>query len=161
MNTAHTSETDDAVRVVEKLLAVCTDGARGYRHAADAVSTPRLHRILARSAAQREEIAHVLTCALVELGHKPAHHGTALGAAHRGWLDVLAILSSDHPRQILRECTRGELETIQVFSAALGRGLPPNVHDVIQSQLRRVLEASATLRHEQTLLETEPSEPTR
>jgi hypothetical protein len=62
---------------------------------------------------------------------------------------------------MLRECARGELETIEVFSAALGRGLPPNVHDVIQSQLRRVLEASATLRHEQDLLDTEPSGPPR
>ena len=100
----------------------------------------------------------MLTYALVELGHKPTHHDTVLGAAHRGWLDALGILSSDNPRQILHECERGERVTIEAFSAALGRALPTKVHDIVQSQLGRVLEASAALRHEQFLLEAGGSE---
>ncbi len=147
------AEINEAVRILEKLLVVCADGARGYRHAADAVKEPRLHRVLARSAAHREAIECVLTGALVELGHKPSHHGSAIGAAHRAWLDALVILAADDPRTILRECERGERVTIEAFSSALGGSLPDAVHDVIQTQLGRVLEASASLRHEQSVLD--------
>lgn len=140
--------TDDAVHVLQRLLVVCADGAAGYRHAAAGVPERSIHAVLARNAAQREEMGCVLTYALVELGQKPSHHGSVAGAAHRRWLDALSAVKSDATKAILHECQRGERETIEAFTAALGRSLPERVHTVVQSQLGRVLEASAALGRE-------------
>jgi uncharacterized protein (TIGR02284 family) len=148
---------DDPGRVLERLLVLCADGAAGYREAAAAVAEPRLHRWLARSAAQREEIGSVLTYALVELGRTPEHRGSLAGAVHRHWRSAVVSVSPDGPHAILRECERGEQETIKAFSTALGRSLPADVHSTVQSQLGRVLVASAALRGEMQALEENPS----
>src|SRR5690242_18769057 len=65
---------DEVIRALDHLLMLSADGAEGYRHAAAAVEDPRIHRLLAKHAAEREEIACVLTNTLVSLGHKPTHH---------------------------------------------------------------------------------------
>ena len=148
MNTSSTQPTDVAIDVLQRLLVVCADGAAGYRHAAAGIPDRSIHAMLARNAAQREEVESVLTYALVELGFKPSHHGSVAGAVHRRWLDTLPAVKADATRAILHECQRGERETIEAFSAALGRSLPTSVHNVVQSQLGRVLEASAALGRE-------------
>ena len=148
MNASSTQATDLAVDVLQRLLVVCADGAAGYRHAAAGIPDRTIHAMLARNAAQREEMESVLTYALVELGFKPSHHGSVAGAVHRRWLDALPAVKSNATRSILRECQRGERETIEAFAAALGRSLPNNVHNIVQSQLGRVLEASAALGRE-------------
>jgi uncharacterized protein (TIGR02284 family) len=141
------SSKDDPVQVLNHLLVLCSDAAAGYRGAAHAIADPNLRRMLERNAADREEIASVLTYKLVELGHKPAHHGSALGAAHRAWLVATATLDPGDTVALLDACATGERETLAQFSAALGRPLPDDVHAVVQSQLGRVLSASAALQH--------------
>ncbi len=148
MTASSTRGTDVAVDVLQRLLVVCADGTAGYRHAAAHVPDRSIHAMLARNAAQREEMESVLTYALVELGFKPSHHGSVAGAVHRRWLGALPAVKTNPTRAILRECQRGERETIEAFAAALGRSLPDEVHNVVQSQLGRVLEASAALGRE-------------
>lgn len=157
MSHSSTPHRDDPIRVLERLLVLCADGAAGYRHAAAMVKSPeRLHQVLAQNAAHREEIESVLAYALVGLGEKPEHHGSIRGAVHRGWLDALAAFAPDAPnaiRAVLHECERGEQKTIEGFTAALGRSLPKEIHDAVQSQLGRVLEAAAALRRESMALD--------
>lgn len=143
--------------MLDRLLALCTDGVECYRHAAAAVQEPSIHRFLARSAAEREEIATVLTNTLVSIGYKPSHDRSVPGALHRRWLDVLGALKHNATPAILHECERGEHETIAGFMTVLGRSLPNDVHVVVQSQLGRVLETSAALRRVVLELEGEPS----
>lgn len=143
----------ETVRVLEKLLVICAEGARRYRHAADAVKEPTLHRVLARGAARREEIVSVLTNALVELDREPTHHRSVAGAVHCEGLDALVIPSAQDERAVLHECARGERATLAAFASALGRSLPDEIHDVIQAQLGRVLETSSALRYAQRSLD--------
>ena len=138
--------TPETIHALDRLLVLCADGAEGYRHAAGAVDDPTVHRFLAKRAAEREEIVSVLTNTLVAIGYKPGHHGSVQGAVHRRWLDAIGLLKRNSVQAILHECERGEQETIAGFTAALGRGLPEEIHAVVQSQLGRVLEAGAALR---------------
>jgi uncharacterized protein (TIGR02284 family) len=140
-----TSKDPETVEVLDHLLVLCADGAYGYQHAAAAVKDPAIHRFLAKSAAVREEIVAVLTNTLVSIGYKPSHHGSIPGAIHRRWIDVIGALSSDATDAVLRECERGEHETIVAFTSALGRPLPEDVRAVVRSQLGRILETNATL----------------
>jgi uncharacterized protein (TIGR02284 family) len=138
---------DDPIHVLNHLLVLCSDAAAGYRDAAHAVRDPNIRKVLERNAAEREEIASVITYKLVELGYKPAHHGSVAGAAHRAWLMTTATLDPGDTVALLNACATGERETLAQFSAALGRPLPEDVHAVVQSQLGRVLSASAALQH--------------
>jgi uncharacterized protein (TIGR02284 family) len=146
----------EPIEVLDKLLVLAADGVEGYRHAADAVKSPGIRRTLQKSAADREEIVSVLTNTLVSLGYKPSHHGSIPGAVHRRWLDALRPLTHGSAEAILKECQRGEQATIAGFSHALGRGLPEDIHAVVQAQLGRVLMSSARLRRLVVELEDEP-----
>jgi len=158
MMSDQTASAADVIRVLSHLLSIAHDGVEGYHQAACAIpvaTAPRLHRFLAANAATREEIVSVLTNTLVEWGYKPPHHGSLAGAAHRRWLDLVGKLASD-PKAILDECERGEEKMLQAFAHGLGRSLPASVHAVIQSQLARVLTASAALRRVILDLERSP-----
>lgn len=136
---------DEALKALQRLIVVCQDGVEGYRHAAQAVKDPVIHRVLATSSAQREEVVSVLSYALVQLGDKPNHHhGSVEGAFHRAWLDV-EKLAHVTPKTIVHECQRGEHATIEEFANVLSLDLPTDVRSTVQSQLGRLLEASEAL----------------
>ncbi|MDB4939331.1 MAG: hypothetical protein JWP87_6303 [Labilithrix sp.] len=134
-NVEHT----DGAHALERLLTICSDGVEGYRVAAAKVGAPHLHALLQRNEVEREEIASVLTNALVELGAKPDHHGSLAGAVHRGWVGALGSVHADDA--IVRECTRGDQVTLAAFAEALSHELPADIRDRIESLLRRVLRA--------------------
>jgi uncharacterized protein (TIGR02284 family) len=141
----HHAKHTPSIDALQKLLSVCSDGIAGYRHAASAVTEPEAHEFAAQAAAEREEIASVLTVALRALGVHPDHHGSAMGAAHRAWLDAIATLDPGSTPSILRECERGEKETVASFQHVLELGLPKGTREVIQSQLDRIHERRSSL----------------
>lgn len=134
-----TNTHEQAITTLQHLLDICADGVEGYKRAAQAITTPRVHRALELNALEREEVTAALTEVLVELGHPPPSHGTLGGAVHRGWLRALGAVHKDEA--ILHECLRGERITVDAFAQALAHELPANVRTVIQSQLSRILSA--------------------
>lgn len=135
------------ISVLDRLIAVCSDGVAGYGHAARAVADPAVREVLEQNAAERSEIVDVLTYKLAELGAHPTHDGTLPGAMHRKFLDATASVARGDTRTMLQLCAFGERETLALFIAALGQSLPDDVHKVVQSQLGRVLSASAALQN--------------
>jgi uncharacterized protein (TIGR02284 family) len=135
----------DVIDLIRRLLVSCSDGVEGYRHAAEDVTSKTLRRFLAHGAAEREEVACVLTNLLVTLGHKPTHHGSLEGAIHRRWMDAVGAVKPHPDGAILHECQRGEQEMLALFAGALEHDLPNEVRSVIQAQLDRIFRASAAL----------------
>jgi uncharacterized protein (TIGR02284 family) len=134
-----------AIDVIEHLLVVCQDGVDGYRRAAEDVPRGPVKDFLASASAKREELASVLTNALVALGHKPRHHGSVTAAAHRRWLDAVAAVGRGSPEGVLAECRRGEQQSLGAFAAALGAELPGEADRVVREAFQRLLGASAAL----------------
>jgi uncharacterized protein (TIGR02284 family) len=139
------SKKPELIDIVRHLLVSSTDGIEGYRRAAQDVKSDRLRGFLSEAAAEREQIAAVLTNLLVSLGFKPSHHGSLEGAIHRRWLDALGAFAPHADDGILRECQRGEQETIAAFAKALDHDLPDEVRSTLHTQLARIFEASAAL----------------
>lgn len=133
------------VQVLDHLVALCSDAVAGYRQAAHAVDDPAVRSVLEQNASEREEIASVLSYKLAELGHEPKPDGSLAGALHRKIIDLTASVDHGDTGALLRLCASGERETLAQFMAALGQPLPHDVHEVVQSQLGRVLSASAAL----------------
>ena len=147
-----TTEQNDGAHALERLLTICSDGVEGYRRATAAVRAPYLHALLQRNEVEREEIACVLTNALVEVGENRDHHrGSLTGALHRGWMGALRAAHADDA--IVRECVRGDEVTLAAFTEALSHELPAQVRDRVRVQrgrvasaLERLLAADGTLR---------------
>jgi uncharacterized protein (TIGR02284 family) len=134
-----------ATDLIEHLLVVCQDGADGYRRAAEDVPKGPVKDFLASASAKREELASVITNALVALGRKPSHHGSVAAAAHRRWLDAVAAVGRGSPAGVLEEGRRGEQQSLGAFVAALGGQLPEDVQRVVRDVFQRLLGATAAL----------------
>lgn len=135
----------DAVHILDQLVTLCGDAILGYREAARVTVDSEVRSLLERNASEREEIASVLTYKLIELGHEPRHDRSIAGAIHRRYLETMAAVTPGDPARVLDACATGERETLAQFSFALGQALPDDVHNVVQSQLGRVLSACAAL----------------
>jgi uncharacterized protein (TIGR02284 family) len=140
----NTNPKEMAANDLKRLLTVCADGVAGYRHAAKAVEDPELHAALMHCAAEREEVASVLTYALSKLGAKSDHHRSVAGVIHDGLLDALGVAHA-RDRAVLKECERGERATFHALEEVLSHPLPPEVRSVVQSQYGRLLAASERL----------------
>ena len=134
------TESTDGAHALERLLTVCSDGVEGYRRATASVRAPNLHALLQRNEVEREEIASVLTNALVELGANRDHHrGSLTGALHRHWMGALRATHADDV--IVRECVRGDEVTLAAFAEALSHELPAEIRDRVHVQRGRVASA--------------------
>lgn len=138
-----TTEPTDGAPTLERLLTICSDGVEGYRRATTIVRDPHLHALLQRNEVEREEIASVLTNALVEIGAKRDHRGSLMGALHRGWMGALRATHADDA--IVRECVRGDEVTLAAFTEALSHELPAQVRHRVHRQRGRVASALARL----------------
>ena len=134
-----TTESTDGTRTLQRLLTICSDGVEGYRRATASVRAPNLHALLQRNEVEREEIASVITNALVEIGAKREHGGSLTGALHRGWLGALRTTHADDA--IVRECMRGDETTLAAFTDALTHSLPADIRQRVDAQRRRVASA--------------------
>ncbi len=134
-----TTERTQGAHALERLLTICSDGVEGYRRATASVRAPYLQALLQRNEVEREEIASVLTCALVEVGGKRDHGGSLTGAIHRGLLGALHVTHADDA--IVRECIRGDEVTLAAFTEALSHELPQDIRARVDVQRGRVASA--------------------
>ena len=60
--------------------------------------------------------------------------GTAVGALHRGWVNLKASLNSDDDLMLLEECERGEDHAKAAYSKAMATTLTPTVQTLLKRQ---------------------------
>ena len=138
---ARTTERD----TVNRLIATCRDGARGYRLASDHVTDPTLKTLFAETAAQRETFVAELVPFARLLGGETDAKGSRAGAVHRGWMTLKDAMTNYDENEILVEAVRGEAVAANVYAEAIGGVLPPRVRDLIESQYQQILEAQRQL----------------
>lgn len=124
----------ETLATLNDLIETCRDGEYGFRECAEQVRAPELRQLLARRAEDCRQAAVALQEEMVRLGGMPQKGGTALGALHRGWVAVKAMLSTYEDAALLEECERGEDAALARYRAALRRPLPESVRMVIERQ---------------------------
>jgi uncharacterized protein (TIGR02284 family) len=139
--------------VLNHLIAVCRDGARGFRLAADHTVTPHLKRVFDEASFQRQVFAEELVPFAERLGGQTTPAGTPAGTLHRGWMKFKdAVAHYDEPL-ILAEAIRGEREAGDAYADAVMSFLPPEAREVIEQQYSAVL---ATQRELDRLADLKP-----
>ncbi len=131
-------ETADAVR---ELLEINIDSSKGFRQAADTIEDERTAGLFREFAQQRERFAHelrdTLQVARVEIEEK----GSALGAAHRWWLDLRGKLAGGDAGAVLDEAERGENHITEKYERVLPRVAGNPLNDVLLEQYAEIKRA--------------------
>ena len=137
---------DDAIDTLNHLISIAKDGAAGMTSAADHAKRPELKSSLQRLSQERDNVASELQSLVRSLGGDPEKSGTTLGAAHRGWMNLKEAVSIADDSSLLEECERGEDEAVKEFREALGKPLPAQVQQQVQSCFQQVKQSHDQIR---------------
>jgi uncharacterized protein (TIGR02284 family) len=106
--------------------------------AAQNAHDPTLKSTLQRLCQERDRVASELQSTVRSLGGAPDDSGTALGTAHRWFMNAKDAVTGYDDEQLLEECERGEDFAVKEFRDALGQGLPADISQRVQSCFTQV-----------------------
>ena len=129
---------DEIVQVLNDLLETCYDGMDGFRAAASTITRSDAVSFCEVRAQRIDEAASELYTAVRRLGGRPAEHGHPQASLHRSWIHLRASAIDTSDDGVLGEMERGEEAAVSRYRHALGKSLPPALHDLVAEQLRGV-----------------------
>ena len=127
---------DDAVKVLNDLLETCYDGLEGFRSAVSRVEGSQAIALFQSRVQRIDEGAAELYTAIRRLGGQPAERGHRQAVLHRGWMHLVHAAAPHGDAAILAEVERGEEEAVRRYQHASRKSLPPDLHDLVEDQLR-------------------------
>ena len=134
-----------SARVLNGLIAICEDGAKGFAKAAEDVHAPPLHKLFSHYSSQRAAYSAELKQAVASLGEEPEDAGHLAAAFHRSWMSIKEAVGSKD-KVIIFECEAGENRAAKAYKEALAHPLPPSVLQILKSQFAGVIAAHNKLR---------------
>jgi uncharacterized protein (TIGR02284 family) len=155
----HTDRADnaDVVAVLNDLIETCKDGEKGFRTAAEGVTNSELGTLFLNYAEQRASFAAELQAEVRRVGGDPETGGTALGALHRGWIDIKSAVAGKDEGAIIAEAERGEDHAVKAYREALEKNLPTAVQTIVENQYIHIRDAHDHVRALERLHHEKPS----
>jgi uncharacterized protein (TIGR02284 family) len=135
------AEPDEIVKHLNPLIETCKDGEQGYRTAAKVVFTCELKQLLESFANQRALFATELQTEVQRLGGTSQKIGSITGTLHRGWLNLVSLVTGMDERAIFAVCENGDGTAVRAYEEALKADLPPETRAIIERQFRHIKEA--------------------
>jgi len=141
------TDNEKTISILNDLIEVCRDGQQGFKSAADDAKDAALKRQLADFSLQRSRYISELQQQVRLLGGDPDKRGSAIGALHRGWIDLKAAISSNEPHAVLAECERGEDSAVKNYREALAKTeLDSASRALVQKQFAGIQQAHDTVK---------------
>jgi uncharacterized protein (TIGR02284 family) len=134
-----------SVKVLNDLIAICEDGAKGFAKAAEDVHAPPLHKLFSNYASQRAAYSAELKEEVAALGEEAEDSGHLAAAFHRSWMAIKEAVGSKD-KVIIFECEAGENRAVKAYKEALEQPLPPSVLEILRSQFAGVIAVHNKLR---------------
>lgn len=117
------------------LLEKTYDAEKGFKKAAENTENKQLRSYFESKAQQRKDFGHELKSEVLSFGQKVEKGDSLTGKAHRAWMDIKAIFSSDNAEGMLEEAIRGERAAIQEYNDVLEDiSLPSSTSTILRSQ---------------------------
>jgi uncharacterized protein (TIGR02284 family) len=123
---------------LNRLIATCRDGERGFRYAANHVRNPAVKALFLEIASQRDQFAADILPHAQRLGGATEPDGSFTGALHRGWMTLKDAVGGHDDGAIIREADRGERSALAAYEDALDGMLPPGTRNLIERQCAEV-----------------------
>ena len=139
----HTDKPDnsDVIAILNGLIETCKDGEKGFRTAAEGITNGDLATLFLNYPKQRASFAAELQAEVSRLGGDPETGGTAIGAVHRGWIDIKSAVAGKDEGAVIAEAERGEDHAVKEYRQALEKNLPTGVQTIVENQYIHVRDA--------------------
>jgi len=136
---------NEALSTLNTLIETLKDGKNGFESAASDVKDLNVKATFQEFAQQRARLAGELQAQVRKLGGDPETSGSAVAAAHRGWMNIKSALGGGE-KSILNEAERGEDSAVKTYEKALAENLPAEVEGVVRRQYSEVKQAHDRVR---------------
>ena len=121
------------------LLENTYDAEKGFKQAAENVEEGDLKRYFAGKAQERYDFGHALKSEIKQFGQKVEKGDSLTGKAHRSWMDIKSLFSSDDEEAMLEEAIKGEKKAIEAYDDVLGEtNLPASTEALLQQQRNKI-----------------------
>ena len=125
--------------VLNNLIETLKDGQEGFKQAAEGVSNPKLKSLFRNYSDQRSRFAIALQSETRRQGEgEPETGSSAVGALHRGWINLKSAITGGDEHAILAECERGEDSAVEEYKKALADGLSPSAKELVSNQFAEI-----------------------
>ncbi|QVY67433.1 PA2169 family four-helix-bundle protein [Polaribacter sp. Q13] len=125
---------------LNELLEKNYDAEKGYLNAAENVDNPKLKIFFKKRASERSQFAKELRTEILSYGQIPEDNGTLKGAAHRNWMTLKSLFSSNDEEAILEETIRGERTSLEEYTEILDKDneFAPSTRKMIEMQKQKI-----------------------
>jgi uncharacterized protein (TIGR02284 family) len=139
----HTDKPDnsDVISTLNGLIETCKDGEKGFRTAAEGLTNADLATLFLNYAEQRASFAAELQAEVRRLGGDAETTGSAMGAVHRGWIDIKSAVAGKDEGAVIAEAERGEDHAVKEYRQALEKNLPTSIQTIVENQYIHVRDA--------------------
>lgn len=127
--------TEQVGNKLNNLLEKTYDAEKGFKKAAENVENNSLKSYFNQKAQERYEFGHELKGEIKSFNQDVDKGGSLVGDAHRAWMDVKKIFSSDNEESMLEEAIRGEKSSVEEYNEVLNEiSLPLSTKNVLEKQ---------------------------
>ena len=136
-------------KTAKDLVETLKDGQKGFAAAADKLAdgtVPQWADMMRRLQLQRVQFAQEIVAFGRDGGVDVDESGSALAAAHRGWLTLKDALTGDKPSGVLDAAVQGEDHTVSEYEKALKEDLSEGFRAVVQRQHEEIVAARAEVK---------------
>lgn len=140
-------------KTAKDLVETLKDGQKGFAASAEKLSDserPEWASTMRRLEQQRVQFAEEIIAMGHEYGDDVDESGSALAAAHRGWLTLKDALTGDKPSGVLDAAVQGEDHTVSTYEKALTEDLSDGFRTVVQRQHGEIVAARDEVKALQT-----------
>jgi uncharacterized protein (TIGR02284 family) len=129
---------EDTIAKLQDLIEICIDSAKGCADAAEHSDDEQVSSLFRQLGNQRADHTRELQGYVKLNREKPEKGGSALGTAHRLWLDLRAAINGGDPKVILIEAERGEDQIKQKYEEVIKETAGSALNDVLLRQYKQV-----------------------
>ena len=138
---------NNQVDALNKLITTLYDGENGYKEAAEEVDSVSLATKFREISQQRYNFGHEIKPHITKLGGDVDKGGSVAAGAHRVWMDIKSVFSTNDEAAILNECIRGEESAVDTYKEVLNEtSFSTDVRQVVTRQLETVERNLAEMR---------------
>lgn len=133
--------TEEVGEKLNDLLEKTYDAEKGFKNASENVEDGHLKRYFSAKAQERYDFGHALKTEIKQFGQEVDKGDSLAGKAHRSWMDIKSLFSSDDEEAMLEEAITGEKNAVEEYDEVLkDTSLPASTATLLKQQRNTINE---------------------
>lgn len=140
-------ETEKAAHKLNDILEKTYDAEKGFKKAAENTDSSALKAYFEKKAKQRYDFGHELKAEIKAFGQDVNKGDSLTGKAHRTWMDIKTMFTTQNDEAMLEEALRGEKAAVDDYKEVLeGTSMPLSTTALLKSQKETIENGLSTIR---------------